>query len=126
MNDYPKYKKALKKEFEDLKQELTKLGVQNLNNLSEWEIKKPEMDIMDADENEAADRNEEYHISSIVLDELALRYKNVSIAIEKIKNKTYGKCEICDKQIENDRLDANPAARTCKKHMGQRKTNKTQ
>ncbi len=126
MNDIKKYEDTLKKEFEEIKQELTKLGIQNLNDTSKWELKKPEMDIMNADENESADRNEEYHINSIVLDELSTRYNNISIALEKIENNTYGKCEICDKEIEEDRLNANPAARTCKEHMGQRKVNDNQ
>jgi RNA polymerase-binding transcription factor DksA len=30
---------------------------------------------------------------------------------------SYGKCEVCGKAIEADRLEANPAAPTCKEHM---------
>ena len=30
---------------------------------------------------------------------------------------TYGTCEVSGEQIEEDRLEADPAARTCKAHM---------
>jgi len=29
----------------------------------------------------------------------------------------YGICEVCKKKIEMDRLEVNPAARTCKERM---------
>ena len=58
------------------------------------------------------------HIGSIVLDELEVRYQNVSLALKKIVDGSFGKCEVDGSPIEEDRLDANPAARTCKTHMG--------
>jgi RNA polymerase-binding transcription factor DksA len=122
MTDYTQFKNALETELSEIEKELSKLGVQDLNEPTKWTLKRPDIEVMNADENEAADRNEEYHINSIVLDELTTRYENISIALKKIENGSYGKCEICDTEIETDRLDANPAARTCKKHMGQRNT----
>ncbi len=119
MNDFTKYKQKLEQELGQLKNDLTKLGTQNPQNLPEWKLKQPEMDIMNADENEAADRNEEYHINSIILDKLVVRYNNVTSAIKKFENDTYGICEISGDKIEKERLDANPAARTCKKHIGE-------
>ncbi len=119
MTDYTNYKKELELELESLNKELARLGIQNPKDASDWKLKKPEMDIMNADENEAADRNEEYHINSIVLDELTIRYKNIINALKKFENDTYGVCEISGDKIETERLDANPAARTCKKHIGQ-------
>jgi len=38
-------------------------------------------------------------------------------ALEKIKLGTYGICEICGNHIEEERLQANPSARTDKAHM---------
>jgi len=119
MNDYTKYKKVLETEFENLEKELSKLGVQNIDDPSSWDVKNPEMDIMGADENEVADRSEEIQIDSIILNELTIRYNNVVRALRKIEDGTYGMCEIDNKPIEEDRLLANPAARTCMEHVEQ-------
>ena len=41
----------------------------------------------------------------------------IDAALEKMEKGTYGICEVCNKPIEEDRLEANPAAKTCKEHM---------
>lgn len=76
------------------------------------------MDTMSADENEMADRVEEEHIDAIVLDELVARLRLVTRALTKVSLGTFGCCELCERTIEEDRLTANPAARTCKSDMG--------
>ncbi len=116
MNDFTQYKTALEHEQKELEEELSKLGIQNPQDPSGWSLKNPDLDILNADENEAADKNEELHINSIILDELAVRYSNVKLALEKIAANTFGTCEECEEPIETERLTANPAARTCKKH----------
>lgn len=50
---------------------------------------------------------------------LEARLAEVLGALERIENGTYGKCEISGEDIETDRLEANPAARTCKAHIDQ-------
>lgn len=117
MPDYTKHKEKLEKELQELTSELSKIGVRNPKVLSGWSLKKPDMDIMQADKNEAADKNEEYHVNSIILDELAVRCKNVERALKKIEDGSYGICEVSGKPIEEERLEANPAARTCKEHI---------
>ena len=49
--------------------------------------------------------------------ELETRYNNIKKALENINNGTYGICLLCGKKIELDRLNANPAAKTCKEHV---------
>ena len=44
---------------------------------------------------------------------------DVKSALERIEDGSYGVCEISWEQIEEDRLEANPAARTCKEHMNE-------
>ena len=85
----------------------------------DWEAKEKDMDTMSpmADANEAADKMEEYQTNRGINDELEVRYRDVKDALEKIQKGTYGKCETCGEIIEEDRLEANPAARTCKAHM---------
>ncbi len=39
--------------------------------------------------------------------------KEIDIVLEKIKNKTYGICDMCDEQIGIKRLKAKPHARFC-------------
>ena len=39
--------------------------------------------------------------------------------LKKIEEGSFGVCEINGDKIEEDRLLANPAARTCKKHLGE-------
>jgi DnaK suppressor protein len=48
--------------------------------------------------------------------ELEARHTDVADALEKMDEGVYGLCEECDEPIDLDRLQANPAARTCKKH----------
>jgi len=120
MNNYTQHKQALETEREKLKDELSELGIQDPLKPTEWTVKQPDLDIMTADENEAADKNEEYHINSIVLDELTVRYNNIQHALQKIDAGTYGTCEMCGEPIEADRLEVNPAARNCKAHMSEK------
>jgi RNA polymerase-binding transcription factor DksA len=119
MVDIERYKKALTQEKEKLEQELSRLGVETNPETGEWEQRSPDLDIMEADQNEAADRNEEANIDQIVFDELEARYRLVRHALKKIDAGTYGMCEKSGQEIEEDRLTANPAARTCKTHMGE-------
>ena len=46
-----------------------------------------------------------------------LSHSSLQNALEKIKNGTFGNCEICNTPIEVDRLMVNAAARTCKTHL---------
>lgn len=117
MIDNTQYKKRLEIEFKELEKELSGLGTHNKENPAEWDVKAPDFDIMNADENEAADKNEELHVDSIILDELTARYNDVALALTKIEAGTYGLCEIDGGPIEDSRLLANPAARTCKEHI---------
>jgi RNA polymerase-binding transcription factor DksA len=119
MIDTARYKKALDQEKEKLEYELSRLGVATNLEGGVWEQKSPEIDILEADRNEAADRTEEANIDQIVFDELEVRHRLVLRALHKIENGTYGICEASNQPIEEDRLIANPAARTCKAHMGE-------
>ena len=119
MKELAYYKKRLEEERDTLKGELERIAQPDTDNPENWVLKKSEMDVMEADRNEAADRTEEVQIDSIVLDELETRYRLVLHALKKIDDgSSYGICEVSGKEIEEERLDANPAARTCKEHVG--------
>ncbi len=115
--DTEHFTRKLEAERDKLARELGTLGKESVTEPGQWVRSAPDIDVMEADENEVADRAEEAHIDQIVLDELEMRYRLVVRALEKIENGTYGTCEVCGEDIEEDRLNANPAARTCKAHM---------
>jgi DnaK suppressor protein len=48
---------------------------------------------------------------------LMARKEEVEAALKRIEDGTYGICETSGEQIEEERLEANPAARTCATHM---------
>ena len=73
----------------------------------------------DADPNEVADKIEEFDTNFAIADDLKLSLNDVQAALSKIDAGTYGVCEVSGEPIELDRLEANPAARTCKEHMNE-------
>lgn len=82
-----------------------------------WEAT-PDTDMMqESDDNDAADRFEDFEERTSMVSTLQGRLVDVKAALEKIEAGTYGLCEVCGKPIEADRLEANPAARTNKEHM---------
>ncbi|HVY73070.1 MAG TPA: TraR/DksA C4-type zinc finger protein [Candidatus Paceibacterota bacterium] len=83
----------------------------------EWEADGGDIDHTATEEDEVADRIEEYEERSSEIDPLEAQWKNVKRALQKIEDGEYGVCEISGEEIEMDRLEANPSARTCKAHM---------
>lgn len=69
-----------------------------------------------ADPNVTADTMEELGTNSAIVEELEARYHNVLHALQKIEEGNYGMCEVGGEEIPEDRLHANPAARTCIEH----------
>ena len=83
----------------------------------EWEAVPEEQDYPESDQNDMADRFEDYESRSSMIKDLGPRLKNILNAIKNINKVSFGKCEVCKKDIEMTRIEANPAARTCKKHL---------
>jgi RNA polymerase-binding transcription factor DksA len=117
--DLKHFKNILDKERKVLIDELKDLGIMNPKTGS-WEaIPNPEeMSVSEADENDMADRGEDFQERTSTLNTLQKRLQEVDKAIQKINEKKYGRCEIGGEEIENERLEANPAATTCKNHLG--------
>ncbi len=108
------FKTALAEEKRRLVGELKKIG-RNVGS-DDWAATSP-TEIDTADDIEMADKLEELETNDAVVGELEKQLKDVDDALAKIDDGTYGTCETCGAQIEEDRLNANPAARTCKAHM---------
>ena len=116
--DTKKFKEMLEKELELVVSELKTVGVQNPENPSDWEaVPPPSGEVLGGDEHEAADRLETYEESAGILKQLEIRYNEILAALKRIEDGTYGICEVSGEPIEKERLEANPAATTCVKHM---------
>jgi len=115
--DIKHFKEKLEQEKKLLLEELAKLGIENPENHDWGALSKPPKDADRADTNIAADYDEEFAEKSYKLGELEIRFNNIKDALKKIEEGAYGICEVGGEPIEIDRLEANPAAKTCKKHM---------
>ncbi|MFC1731435.1 TraR/DksA family transcriptional regulator [candidate division KSB1 bacterium] len=116
--DTQKFKEKLEAEATTLKEEMQKIARINPDSEKEdWEAKGADLNVLQADQNQRADVQEEYELNNTLLKDLEVRYNNVKSAIERIENGTYGVCSVGGEQIEIDRLEANPAAATCKAHI---------
>jgi len=116
MLDKKKIKEKLEKERDILIEELRDMGKLNTET-GEWEAIPEELDFPESDQNDMADRFEDFEARSSMLKTLEPRLNNILKALKELPKESFGKCEVCKKDIESDRLEANPAARTCKKHL---------
>jgi len=116
MKDTSGYKKLLEVEKAKLVRELETVGRINPENPKDWEATETNLDADSADENEVADELEEFEGNSAVLKQLEAQLISVEGALQKIEDGTYGQCSVCDENIPEDRLKANPAALTCIEH----------
>jgi RNA polymerase-binding transcription factor DksA len=117
MIDIQHFKQKLIDEKTKIESELGNIGRINPSNPQDWEAKPAQMDIMNSDKNEKADAMEEFEINSAIEVPLEDRLNNIKSALERIEGGTYGLCSVDGKEIEEDRLEANPAANTCKEHI---------
>ncbi len=118
-NDYKTYTEKLKQELALLEKELSATGRKNPDHPGDWEAKPDELDIQASDENEVADKLESYESNEVILNQLEARYNQVKNALTRIEEKAFGICKICQKPIEKERLEANPAAETCIDHKNE-------
>lgn len=115
--DKTRFKKRLEDEKKLLERELEGLGQRNPSNPSDWVPAKPEGDEFGADRNDNADIIEDMVDDNASLNELEARLNLVNVALDKMETGAFGICEVSGEDIEMDRLEANPAAPTCKAHM---------
>ena len=110
------HKTALLAMLEEVTGELKTLGIHNPDNESDWVATPPE-DTGEADVNDVADSAEEWGEKTATLALLETKWNDVRRALAKMEAGNYGVCEISGEPIEEERLLANPAARTCITHM---------
>jgi DnaK suppressor protein len=115
MNTEP-YKLRLEEEKATLEAELATVGRRNPANPADWEAR-PSDTGQEADPNDQADLMESYSENNAILTDLEARYNSVTAALARIAEGTYGTCAVSGETIEEDRLNADPAATTCKAHL---------
>lgn len=110
------YKEKLDAEKKTLEEQLA--GIAHFNSeTGMWEAT-PDQDLVgEIDDNDSADRFEDFEERSAMLSTLQARLTDINDALAKIDAGTFGTCEIGGEKIEEDRLEANAAARTCKAHI---------
>lgn len=119
MTDTEPYKVRLQEDLALITKELQELGIHNPQVASDWIALPEDGDIAEADENVAADRAEDLEERIATLAALEIQYNDIVRALKKIEAGTYGICEISGEKIEEERLNADPSARTCIQHMAQ-------
>lgn len=117
MNNTNIYKSKLEEEKKLLELELNELG--RVDKTGDWEAT-PDTETNNQDvpdEGDMAERAEDYEERSSKLNLLETRLSDINKALTKLGSEDYGICENCEHEIEEDRLEVNPAAKTCKECM---------
>lgn len=118
MLDKKKIKEKLEKERDVLVEQMKDMGKLNPET-NEWEATPEEMSYVETDQNDMADRFEDFESKSSMIKVLEPRLQGVLHALKNVHKESFGKCKVCKKDIELARLEINPSARTCKKHINQ-------
>jgi RNA polymerase-binding transcription factor DksA len=114
--DIQHFKTLLENEKQTLERDLGELAQKTDPSGVVWDaVSKEDEDTADRDDVASAIESLENNEGTISILETQLH--EVNLALEKIEKGTYGICEVSGEEIEQDRLEANPSARTSKKHL---------
>lgn len=108
------FKALLEAERVELESELGNLGHRVEG--TDWMAAPAEQE-RESDYVDQADHVEEFESKVGRLEAIETRYQEVLRALARIEDGTYGICLKSGEPIEEDRLEANPAAETCKAMM---------
>ncbi len=111
------FAKRLTEEKARLEKELAGIGRRNPSNPSDWEPIPPAETTTEADPIDAADYSTSFDTNASIVADLETRYNDVLAALLRIEDGSYGTCSVSGEKIEKARLEADPAARTCTKHL---------
>lgn len=110
------YKEKLLLEEKRLVEELNNLGVKTPGQEGIWDTENKDS-VDPADREDVADALEDLENKQDTVRVLETELHETRHALSKFDIGTYGICEVSGAPIEEDRLEANPAARTCVLHM---------
>lgn len=116
--DLEYFKAKLERELVEVTEELQNVGRVNPGNPKDWEAVHDDISESErAEPNEVADKIEGFESNTAILNQLEIRFNEIKDALQRMNDGKYGICEVSGNEIERDRLEANPAARTCKAEM---------
>lgn len=98
-----------------LEAELSQIGKKDEH--GDWSAVPTAHTDVEGDEADQADFIEDFDSKIARLGSLETRYQQIVRALERVEAGTYGRCLKSGELIEEDRLEANPAAETCKAMM---------
>ncbi len=116
MTDTQYFKEKLQEEKRLVLQELREVAVVDPDS-GEWGPKPEAVEESAPDSNDLGDRFEDFEEKNSLTNTLAKRLSEIEKALQNISGGTYGTCIVCGKEIEEERLQANPAAETCVAHL---------
>lgn len=105
-------KEKLEQEKTSIEKQLGTFANKDPNLKGDWDSRFPNFG---GNLEEAADEVEEYGARLPVEFSMETRLRDVNLALEKLAQGKYGKCDKCGKNIEEDRLEAHPSAHFCTK-----------
>lgn len=111
------FKQKLEEEKKLLEKELSTVGEKSKKNPEDWIVTRSNMDTSRSDTSEQADADEAFGENVSILHNLEVRYMNIKNALKRIEEENYGMCSVCQKEIEEEKLEANPATSTCISHV---------
>lgn len=117
--DIQNFKSLLESERDRIEGELSTNAEKATAGTENWAAVQPEKNEDTADREDVAEAIESYENNESVVASLKTELNEIDRALEKITAGTYGTCEVGGEEIEEDRLKADPAARTCKAHIGE-------
>jgi len=120
MLDKKKIKEKLEEEKNMLLNQVHDIGVLNPET-NEWEAIPERITSKETDQNEMADRFEDFEERSSLIKILASRLNKVLNTLKEIDKDSFGICEVCGKNIKMVRMEADPSAKTCKEHISKQK-----
>lgn len=112
------FKTKLAEEKTRLERELEKVARRNPANPSDWEPLPPTEVNVESDPVDIADFSTGFDTNASIVADLETRYNEVVAALSRIEEGTYGVCTVGGEKIEVERLEADPAAKTCVAHRG--------
>ncbi|MDO8620314.1 MAG: TraR/DksA C4-type zinc finger protein [bacterium] len=114
--DTNNFKDKLLAEKTLVEKELSTVARKNPENPGDFEPV-PDTDERPAERDEVADKLESFEENIAITRQLEARLGEINSALDALQSGTYGKCSVCENDIEIERLEANPSATTCKAHM---------
>jgi RNA polymerase-binding transcription factor DksA len=110
------FTQKLEVEKKKLESEMESVGRSNPRVPGDWEPVPSETG-MEADLADQADVVMSRESNTAILADLEARYDSICAALARLEKGKYGKCEVCHADIEEARLEADPSATTCIKHL---------